>query len=216
MPQTELTTSVTDLLIAVLALASALILSRRKTDKTRLRREWAAFFLFLGIASLMGALNHGLLPQGGMARRIFWIFLYAALFAATGSFAVPVTDSASEGEHPTKRETAVLYIAEAVMYVPTALLEWLRGFDMLFLFLIFGAFIGVVVVILVIKLLRDGNVLGRYLLAAAIAAVLALLVEFTKIGSFHLIWDFNHDGLTHLILMVSIVFIYFGASKSLE
>ena len=83
----EQSTSLTDLLIAVVAFAGALRISRRSALPTTRRTIWSAALSGLALSALIGALVHGL-HWSARSKALIWRLLNLALSLTVGLFAV--------------------------------------------------------------------------------------------------------------------------------
>jgi len=209
MSQAEITTSLTDLIMAIEVFVLTLLL--RRTPGSSIRKQtWIRFFSWLTVSCLLGFVNHGLLPEHSLSRRILWIFLYAALFRTTWML-LPLSAFHCPERISILRSGKPWLLFSIVLYLPATLIYLLTDADTLYWYLIYAAVIAVIAVTRFVLLALRRHRVGQLMAAALFFAALALLVEFFKIGCFHLIWDFDENGTTHFILMISIYFLYLAA-----
>ncbi len=86
----ELTTSATDLLLALQAILSVLVVVRYQATQKMWTYLWAAIFGLLAICSALGAAAHGLILAAGTQSAI-WLVVYLLLGLLMALFALAAT-----------------------------------------------------------------------------------------------------------------------------
>jgi hypothetical protein len=203
---TELTTSATDALLAIECTVIIALLLRTPTANRWRTNLWCWVFCLLAIASFLGALAHGLeMPKS--IRTALWTPLYLSLGILV-----------------------VLFIVGAVAdwrgrVAAMRLVPWGIGVSTAFFGLLKGAFIVFIAYAATILL----SALAIYTFLAAThrlkgAAVVALAILLNLAGaavqasnvSLHLLVPFDHNGLFHLVQIVSTAILGWGLHLGME
>ncbi|MHB8987274.1 MAG: DUF6962 family protein [Desulfobulbia bacterium] len=200
---TELTTSATDAALAIkCAVIIALLLRTAPADRWR-TNLWCSVFALLATASFLGALAHGLEMPKSM-RTALWTPLYLSLGILV-----------------------VLFIVGAVAdwrgkVVAMRLVPWGLGVSAAFLgltALLGGAFIVFIVyaaTILLSALAIYTFLAATHRLKGAAVIALAILLNLAAAAvqasnlSLHLVFPFDHNGLFHLVQIVSTAILGLG------
>jgi hypothetical protein len=205
---TERTTAATDLLLAVVALIGASLLLRR-APRSLAARIWAGALLAAALASVLGAVTHGLEMPEGLRERL-WQPLYLLLGVTVAGF---VAGAVADGHGP-RRARAILVImllAALGFYVATQR----SGGD----FLVFVAFQagGLVAALAIYLRLAARGRPGAALVAAALALSLAAgALQASESVSLRLVWDFDHNGVYHLVQLSGLVLLVAGLGTTLR
>jgi hypothetical protein len=193
---TERTTAATDAVLAIAA-AGSLWLLRRVTPPSFGRVVWQAALASTAVASVLGAVAHGLrLPAA--TRELLWQPLYLALGITMALFVVgAVRDWRSEAA--ARRVLAPMLAVAVAFYVITRLT---RGSFLAFVIYEAAALVFSLAVYLG---LAGQSRAGAALMAAALAVSLAAgAVQAADLGVVRLVWDFDHNGVFHLVQLVGL------------
>ena len=205
---TELTTAATDGLLALLSLASAGYLYRFHKHDTWKILLWCAIMVLLALGSILGVLVHGF----ALAPTIhdgLWFLLYLALALAVALFVV-IALYDGWGLLTSRRALPLMLVAAGAFTLVAQLL--VRDF------LIFILYEGIAMlfalgVYLWLTIVRRPP--GALLITCGIlVTILAALVQTIHSIALTVIWQFNYNGLFHLIQMVGIVFLVAGVRKA--
>lgn len=188
----ELTTAATDLLLAGIAAAGAL-LARRPL--------WRAAFAGLAGASLAGAAVHGL-PLSAAASQSLWLLLNLGLGATVAVFALAVLRDHS-GAAAARRAAPPLLLAG--LGVGLAAQYYL---DTFLPFILFNA---------AVLLACAASAWRRRRAALAAGCLLALLAGLVQASDWRiqLVWEFDHNGLFHLAQIPALL-LWIRESRSLS
>jgi hypothetical protein len=193
---TERTTAATDAVLAIAA-AGSLWLLRRVTPPSFGRVVWQAALASTAVASVLGAVAHGLrLPAA--TRELLWQPLYLALGITMALFVVgAVRDWRSEAA--ARRVLGPMLAVAVAFYVITRLT---RGSFLAFVIYEAAALVFSLAVYLG---LAGQSRAGAALMAAALAVSLAAgAVQAADLGVVRLVWDFDHNGVFHLVQLVGL------------
>lgn len=205
---TERSTAATDLLLAVAAAAGAVLLHRGRPGSFG-RRVWAAALLAAAAASVLGAVTHGLVMSAGL-RSALWQPLYLLLGAAVAGFVAGAAGDAW-GKRPARRVLPFLLLLALGFYLATRL----SGGKFL-VFVLFQA-AGLVTALLVYLRLARRRRRGAGLVAAALALSLAAgAVQADQTLAARLVWEFDHNGLYHLVQLAGLAMLVAGLARTLR
>jgi Family of unknown function (DUF6962) len=205
---TELTTAATDACLALLALISASYLFhfRRLNPWKILLWCWILFLLALG--SILGVFVHGfrLAPT---TFNLLWFLLYLSLALAVALF-VSIATYDGWGLSASRRLLPFVLLAGCVFTIIAQLI--INNF--LFFILYEGvAMLFALGVYLRLAIWRQAP--GASLITCGILlTILAAIAQTIHSIVFTVIWQFNYNGLFHLIQMAGIVFLVVGVRRS--
>jgi uncharacterized protein DUF6962 len=205
---TERTTAATDAVLAIAAVVAILVL-RRTTPPSFGRSVWQAALAALALASVLGAAAHGLeLPPA--TRELLWQPLYLALGVTMALFVVGAVRD-WRGDAAGRRVLVPMLALAVVFYGITRLTG--------------GSFLAFVVYEAAALLFSLGVYLrltarparsGAVPMAAALAVSLAAgVVQASGVGPVRLVWDFDHNGVFHLVQLVGLALLLTGLRRRL-
>ncbi|PLX80587.1 MAG: hypothetical protein C0615_00690 [Desulfuromonas sp.] len=195
---TELTTAATDALLALVAFI-CLVLLCRSARRGRFHRLWLLFFASLGIASLLGAVAHGLRLSEGVDRLI-WPMLYLCLGYSLTALALVAL-------HDWRGMEKMRKLTPLFMFFPflVVALIWVGGGAFIY-FLCFEAAVVLFALFVYGRLAFLSRVPGSgFILAGILFSLAAALVQASGAWRFELVWLFDHNGLFHLIQLPGLV-----------
>jgi hypothetical protein len=205
---TERTTAATVLLLAVAALAGAAYL-RGAGPAALARRIWAAALAAAGLASLLGAITHGLVMSDGL-REALWQPLFLLLGIAVAGFVAGAVGDAW-GRRPARRVLPPMLALALGFYFATRL----AGGDFV-VFVLFQA-AGLLAALVVYLVLARRRRPGAVMVAAALGASLAAgAIQADESLAARLIWEFDHNGLYHLAQLAGLALLVAGLARTLR
>jgi hypothetical protein len=198
---TEPFTLLTDLLVAVFCFAFAYHLYREKLEKSP-QTYWAIFFLFIGLASLIGGVAHGFILYVGMQTH------YSAwLISSLGIFAAQMATLPLINNKQTLVYLRFLVCIELIVSLGCVL--YFRDFDIVRINSAFGLL--VVVLPILFFHYQENRDRGSALLIIGILSNLFPAI----IHAFHLsysIW-FTANDLSHVVMVLCFYLMFKGASQ---
>lgn len=193
---TELTTSATDALLAIECAVIITLLRRTAPTKRWRTNLWSWAFTLLAIASSLGALAHGFEMSKPM-RTALWAPLYLSLGILVILFILgAVADW--QGLDVAKRLVSLGLGASTAFFAMTALLG-----GKFIVFIVYAGMILLGVMAIYTFLAATHRLKGAAVIALAILLNLAATGIQASTLSLHLLFPFDHNGLFHLVQMVS-------------
>ncbi len=200
---TERTTAATDAILAVAALAGILSL-RRRTPRSFGRTVWLAALGSIVLASMLGAVAHGLELRPAM-RELLWQPLYLALGVTMALFVVGAV--ADWRGAPTGRRVLAPMLALALVFYG---ITRLTGGSFL-AFVVYEAAALLFALGVYLRLAGGAARAGAASMAAAMAVSLAAgAVQASGLGPVRIVWAFDHNGLFHLVQLAGLVLLVGG------
>jgi hypothetical protein len=204
---TERTTAVTDLVLALVAMAAVIALGRRAAPSLA-RHVWQAALAAAAAGAALGAMAHGLaLPT--RTRELLWQPLFLLLGVTVSLFVVGAVAS-WRGAATAGRVLPPMLVLAVIFYFATRL----TGGD----FLVFVLYQAGTVLFAMAVYLRLGarGVPGAGLVAAGLALTLvAGAVQAIDDLEVRLVWPFDHNGLYHLVQLLGLALLTWGLTRVL-
>jgi hypothetical protein len=207
---TEQTTAATDALVAIFAAVFAVILSVEggRSDRTK-GRIWSATFGLLAVAGVLGAIAHGI-QMSERTNELLWMPLNLVLGVTVALFVAGAVYDLRSFSLPRLLVPFLLAVGVAfflvTVLIPGSFLVFViyEAIAMLFAFVVY-------IVLSVRRTLRGAEVMAVGVLVSIVAAAVQAIgaVRFT------LIWEFDHNGVFHLIQMVALVCLLIGLRTDL-
>jgi len=204
--ETELTTAVTDLLLALLCLAGVLAIGRSRIRRTEGSRAlvWMGAFGLLGAAGLLGSAVHGL-ELSRAADRLIWQPLYLSLGWAVSLFAAGVLIDL-RGSPLDRRAIAGLLAAGGLFYAATRVFS---GAFIVFVLYKAAALLFALGGYLYLRR-RDRERYSLWMAAGIAVSIAAAAVQASGPYSLRIIWEFDHNGLFHLLQAAGVALLLKG------
>lgn len=207
---TEQTTAATDLLVAVTAIASVFVLQRSGSAYRRKIGIWSGVFVLLAIAALLGAVAHGI-DWSDATRTLIWYPLYLTLGLMVALFVVATLYDV-RGERSAMRALPLMLVTGLLFFGITLL--WPNDFQA---FILYEAAAMLFALAGYGWLAWQGRPPGSFLIAAGILlSVIAAAVQAGSLLTLSLIWEFDHNGVYHLIQIAGITLIVAGLGRSMS
>ncbi len=209
---TERTTALTDLLMAILvAIVLAVLAGSLQPGPNEFKvMIWLAAFGFLFIASAFGAIAHGFKMTPRM-NKMLWQPLNFSLGLVIGLFVVGVVfdlwgESAARELLPFMVVTGIAFYGLTVL-VPGTFLVFI-GYEAVAMLFSLGGYI---------YLAARTGLAGAWLMAAGVlVTILAAAIQATGRVKISVIWEFDHNGIFHIIQMPGVLLLLAGLLRSLS
>ncbi len=202
---TEQTTAITDVFLFVLAFIVTISVYRsgKETDiiKTRI---WVGAFGLLCITAMLGAIAHGI-KMSPFTNYLIWQPLNFFLGMAIALFAAGVIYDWKGFVLP-RNLFIVLIVAGILFYAITLFVP-----GSFFVFILYEAAAMIFSLIMYIYLWARRKFPGSlFMVFGILISIIAAVVQAINSLSLTLIWEFDHNGLFHLIQMAGIIFLLKG------
>ena len=195
---TEQSTAVTDVILSLLSFVAAAWACRYRQNDSFKIALWMAIFSLLGIAALLGALIHGLVLsdtasywlEGGLSLMLGWlvaIFVVAVVYDLRGPIFA-------------QKLLPWMLVVGFVFFVSR--LVWPGSF---LAFIIYQSVAMVFALGGYIKFAFDRGPGATWLTLGVLTSLFAAMVQGTQALSFTFLWPFDHNGVYHLIQMLSVI-----------
>jgi hypothetical protein len=205
---TERTTAATDALLAVAA-GLAMVVLRRATAPSFGRAVWQCALAALVLASALGAVTHGL-SMADSTRELLWQPLYLSLGVAMALFVVGAVRD-WRGDRAARRALPPMLALAVVFYGITRL----TGGDFL-AFVVYEAGALLFSLCVYLRLAAGRRRPGADAMAAALAVSLAAgALQASGLGAVRLLWEFDHNGLFHLVQLLGLPLMVAGLRRLL-
>lgn len=205
--EAELTTAITDALLTLVVLAGIAWLRRVAPPSAR-RSLWVRGLSLFALAGALGAFVHGFDLEPA-TRELLWQPLYLTLGSALAFFSAGAIGD-WRGDAAARRSLPALLALVAAFY----LLTRLSGGKFL-VFVIFEA-LALLFALAVYARLAFQRKQGAHLVLIGLVLSLAGGALQASTLSAHVMWDFNHNGLYHLVQLVGVVFLLAGLGGTLS
>jgi len=205
---TERTTAATDLLLAVAAFAGAWRLGR-PGPASLASRVWAGALVAAGLASILGTVAHGFVMPEAL-REFLWQPLFLLLGVTVACFVAGAVADAY-GPRPGRLVLAGMLLAALGFYLATRR----SGGD-------FGVFVmfqaaGLLAAIAIYLHLAAQRRPGAGLVAGALAvSLVAGAIQANDALAVRLVWEFDHNGVYHLVQLGGLALLVAGLGTSLQ
>jgi hypothetical protein len=205
--EAELTTAATDALLTVVVVAGIMWLHRVVPASPR-RSLWTRGLSLFALAGALGAFVHGFDLEPG-TRQLLWQPLYLTLGSALAFFSAGAIGD-WRGDAAARRSLPALLALVIAFY----LLTRLSGGKFL-VFVIFEA-LALFFALAVYARLAFLHKRGAGLVLTGLVLSLAGGALQASTLTAHAIWEFNHNGLYHLVQLVGVVFLLAGLRGTLS
>jgi uncharacterized protein DUF6962 len=208
-PATERTTAATDALLAAAAVA-VLAALRAGTPPSFGRSVWQAALACMAVASAIGAAAHGLALADG-TRELLWQPLYLSLGLTMALFVVGAVRD-WRGDRAGRRILPPMLVSALAFYGVTRA----TGGDFLAFVVYEAAALGFALGVYA-WLAAGSRLPGAAAMAGALAVSLAAgAVQAADLGTVRLLWEFDHNGVFHLIQLIGVALLGAGLRRLLQ
>jgi hypothetical protein len=199
-------TAITDLILAAVALGGIFFLHRGPTSHNDFLRMtiWSAAVGSIGSAAFLGAAAHGLVLAPRLNQRL-WRILNLTLALAGALFVVGVVFDLW-GKSAAGSALPLMLLIGLGFYTATLLYP-----GIFFLFIIYGGLVLIFALGAYVFLSLQGEFEWAWLMAAGIlVSIIAAVIQTKKSISLKLIWQFDHNGIYHLVQTVGLIMLLIG------
>ena len=206
---TEKTTAFTDILLALAAVGAIGYLQWLNSPEVWKVNTWSWAFGFIALSSFLGAVAHGLELSESIDQWI-WNLLNLGLGLAVSVFVIGVA-------YDLWGLTAARTILPWMVGMAFGFYLITRFFQgIFFVFILFEAFALLFAVCAYGWLAFKGELNGSWVMALGIlVSIVAAGIQATKILTVKVIFEFDHNGIFHVVQILGILFLLMGLRSSL-
>ena len=203
----ERSTAATDVLLSLAAAAGAVRLQSLAPAVAWKLHLWSCIFALLALAAALGAVCHGLV-LAEQTRIWLWRILTVCLSMAISLLGVGVVLDAF-GAAAAGRVLPVLLLSGLLIYAVS------RAFAGLFIvFIVYQALVLVLALgVYGWSAVQGGSAGAGWMAAGAAASLAAAAAQAVRNLRLQLIWEFDHNGIFHLIQTCGVIFFCIGLSR---
>lgn len=202
---TEQTTAATDFVMTLLAIWAAFKINQAgyKTSPKK-ARIWLWVFVLLAIGALFGAIAHGF-QMSEQTNNLLWQPLFLSLGLAVSLFAVGAIYDLKK-EALSKTVILVMIALGFIFYLVTVFIP-----GSFLVFILYEAVVMIFALIAYIVLAVNKKLRGAWWMVGGIfITIVAAVIQATESLSFTFIWEFDFNGIFHLVQMVGVVVLVNG------
>jgi len=205
---TEQTTAFTDIILALLAMLTAVYISRKGMEKNQFRtRIWAGAFLFLALSAGVGAIAHGFEMSDGLNRSV-WHVINLGLGMTVALFLVATALDLTNEKLAKRFLTGMIILAFifflVTVFVPGSFLVFII-YESIAMLVALGTYMGLAV---------KKKLPGAAMIAIAIfLTMVAAGIQASEAVNVTVIWEFDHNGIFHIVQMMALPLFAIGISK---
>ncbi|MBN1389609.1 MAG: hypothetical protein JXA22_03095 [Candidatus Thermoplasmatota archaeon] len=204
---TEQTTAFTDLILSALAVITAVYIARRGGRRETFRKViWFWAFQFLAIAAAVGAVAHGFEMPGSLNDGL-WNIINFSLGMTIALFLVGTVRDL-KGDELSRKFLYVMIAVSLIFFIVTVLVP-----DMFLVFIIYESIAMLCALVTYLFLFFRKSLPGSGLIAGAILiTMIAAGIQATETLMITLIWEFDFNGIFHMVQMAALPFFATGIS----
>ena len=207
----EQTTAITDLILATAALAGVVFLRWEPVYSNVLLKIniWSAAVGLIGLAAALGTAAHGLIISQSAHHRI-WRLLNMSLALAVSLFVVGVIYDLW-GSAACLKALPIMLLIGIGFFAAT-----LRYPDIFFIFIIYEGLALIFALGAYIFLAVQGELNGAGFIAAGILiSIIAAGIQTKQSISLTVIWQFDHNGIYHIVQIIGLPVLIYGLRRSM-
>jgi hypothetical protein len=195
----EQTTAATDVLLAIISVIfSFSIYHVGRSRDSRKTLIWVWVFALLGVASVFGAMAHGI-SMSEKLNFIFWQFINLSLGFTVALFVTGVVYDLRKFSIPLKL-VAVFLSTAVVFYLITLFIP-----GSFFVFIIYEAIAMIFALISYLALsIREKQRSYWFMTVGIFISILSSIIQATEFIRFSFIWEFDHNGTFHLVQIIGL------------
>jgi hypothetical protein len=205
---TEQTTAATDAILAIFAIGTIVYLNRIGMEDPWKMKIWCWIFALIAIAASLGTVVHGFVIPSRL-KFLLWQPLVLSLSFSVGLLAVGVACDVW-GENTARRLLPFIFISIVVLYSLAKLVTSGKLISIIFVTLILLVALGGY-----ISLALRGQLEGAgFITAGLVVTIVAGIIQASRMVSFTFIWEFDHNGVFHLVQLLALFLLALGLRKS--
>ncbi len=208
---TEQTTAITDAIMGFIAIGCIFFLKRFADKKPLVVKIWQSVFLMLSIAAFLGFWAHGF-KMTKEFNAFLWFFVMFALSIMVALFIAGVYTHDQGEEKGKKFFRLMLGVGTLSFVVIMVLAQFIERY-----FIVFIAYEFIAMMISLgfcIKMTLQKKPGMALMLAGILLTILAAVLQATRLITFTLVWEFDHNSVYHFVQMIAVLVFARGIKKS--
>jgi hypothetical protein len=208
---TEQTTAFTDLFLTLVSAAGVIWIIRKglRTDRTK-TKIWASAFSFLSTAALLGAIAHGI-KMSSEINEIIWHPLNLLLGLSVALFVIGVIYD-FQGFKIQKLILLLIFLSGLLFFSVTLIFPKLFA-----VFVLYEALAMIFALITYAYLNFKRKFPGGIQMTTGIfISIIAAIIQSIPSLNLNFIWEFDHNGLFHIIQTIGLLFLFSGLLKEFD
>lgn len=206
---TEQTTAITDLILAAVALHGIFRIYKSgfKIDRYK-SLIWIWAFTFLATAAFLGSIAHGIkMPEA--INKIIWHPLNLLLGMTVAFFLIGVIYDLTGSK--LKKGIMVSIIFSGILFFSITVIYQ----KLFFVFILYESVVMIIALASYVKMMTKKTYPGpSYMAIGILISIIAAVVQSIPELKLSLFWEFDHNGLFHLIQIPGLLFLFYGIEKS--
>lgn len=211
--QAALTGAVTDLISGILALPAAAMLYFNRGAAKMQKNVWAMFFFLYSVSSLLGFAVHYYITDKRAVLAV-WVILYLLLFETFDMFFISALYEA--GKHVTKKTFINVHLVSLICYAVIIAFEFTGEYAIR----VFAAVCGIEAIagfFFIVKTAARHKKAEHIIMSSSLLFAFPVLYIQVKHDTLvKLFWYFDHNGIAHILLMISVALVFSGAYLSVK
>lgn len=208
---TEQTTAFTDLILAIVSALGVIWIFKtgHRIDRQK-TNIWSIAFIFLSLSAVLGAVAHGL-KMPVEVNRLLWHPLNLFLGLCVAFFAIGVVYDFKQFK--IKKIVVIFILVVSIVFFGVTVL--IPG-----LFIIFIIYEAIAMLFALtayfLLFIKKKLYAANFMTVGILFSIIAAIVQSIKSFRINLIWEFDHNGLFHLIQIIGLLFLFSGLVKELR
>ncbi len=192
----EPSTLITDIILGIVAI----ILSKKLFNNKNY--DWGYFMLFMGLSAIIGSFGHGFSYVFGDSLKIIsWIILNISILFAE-------KETLNFLQLKNKKLLKIAFIIQFIVF--SALAAYFNSFT----YIKISVVIGLLGFVMITNIITSFNTQRKYLVYGILVSLSSIFIHWKKI-SIDEQW-FNHNDISHIITIFSILLMYKGVIKKIN
>lgn len=205
----EKTTAVTDILLALVAAGAVIYLQRAESAQIWKINTWSWAFALIALSGFLGAVAHGLDLTETQHQRI-WPFMNLALGLAVCLFVIGVAFDLW-GPAVARKILPWMLVCAFLFFMVTRLLS-----GIFFVFIIYATAALLFAFVIYSWLAITNQMNGAILMASGVlVSIIAAGIQASKKVKFTVVFEFDHNGIFHIVQIFGIILLVAGIQISL-
>lgn len=198
--------SLSDVLLALCAFYFYYRLQQKNQSASKNQDLWSPFFLFFGVSTFLGGIAHSiLLREDNPKYDLVWISMQ--FFSGIAVYFAQIACIRSEINNSVLHKCLLrLARIQLILFIP------LVFYFFHFLVVALNSAVGLIEICLIYSISTSKPKISRQLINGGF--LISFLTVFVNIKKIHLTAWLNHNDLSHLIMLMSLILIYQGVKKS--